>query len=799
MANEQNTEALTRKNMNFEVGDDVDFVVYAQSIDHSLTDISDCLSKAGGKPKEFSLERLNDAAYKPKGKAKPEYIITYKDDPNTILVIECKSSIKMHSSSENTTDFPYPRGYAVDGVLYYSYFLKEKFNVIAVAVSGNEKAYKVNEYYWVKGQPKPLEQERTRNTFLTPKNYKDLIDNKKLVKKFSYIEIKEKAIEFNEHLRNTLKIEPSKRIMFIAGCLLALKDSSFQQSYSKGLPTKMIIQQMIQSIKNVLSEHNIPQTKINLITKSCSFIEDYKEINEIDPQLQGSLLYFLKQLDLCIIPMINDDTNHQDSLGLFYHEFIKYTAGGTGNELGIVLTPPHLCDFMCELAEINKNDYVIDTCCGTGSFLISAMKHMFANANENEISEIKQKHLYGVEVTPDIFAIAVTNMIIRGDGQSHIYNENSFNLSKDLLKDVQFNIGLINPPYSQKDHCELEFVETMLNLLSVKGRGVVVVPMSCAIGTKFKEVRKRLFEKHTLKAVFSMPDDIFYPVGTNVCVMVWEAHTPHDGSKKTYFGYYKDDGFKKKKKLGRVDYQNKWESIKKEWVDNYIDKKVIVGQSTLKAVKHSDEWLCEAYMETDYSLLSQKDFQQTVNDYCAFLVKNGSYPTLLAEHHDTSCVLSDSEWKEFKLSDLFKISGSVTTPIDKLEEYGEGKYPYVTTQAVNNGVESFYNYYTEEGDCLTVDSAVLGYCSYQCEKFSASDHVEVLRPKYKFNKYIAMFLVTIMNKEQYRYSYGRKCSQTKLKSTILKLPVITKEDGTYEPDWKYMENYIKSLPYGDRI
>ena len=62
-----------------------------------------------------------------------------------------------------------------------------------------------------------------------------------------------------------------------------------------------------------------------------------------------------------------------------------------------------------------------------------------------------------------------------------------------------------------------------------------------------------------------------------------------------------------------------------------------------------------------------------------------------------------------------------------------------------------------------------------------------------------MFLVTIMNKEQYRYSYGRKCSQTKLKSTILKLPVITKEDGTYEPDWKYMENYIKSLPYGDRI
>ena len=48
---------------------------------------------------------------------------------------------------------------------------------------------------------------------------------------------------------------------------------------------------------------------------------------------------------------------------------------------------------------------------------------------------------------------------------------------------------------------------------------------------------------------------------------------------------------------------------------------MIVGQTTLKAVKHSDEWLCEAYMETNYSLLSQKDFQQTVNDYLAYLVK----------------------------------------------------------------------------------------------------------------------------------------------------------------------------------
>lgn len=796
MANEQNTEALTRKLMNFEVGDNDGFTVYAQSVDESLTDIYSCLLRAGGKPKEFNeLGLTENSKRKTKAKAKPEYIITYKDDPNTILVIECKSKTEKHASKENSASFQYPKDYAVDGVLYYSYFLKDNFNVIAIAVSGTEKSYKVNEYYWVKGQSQPIEQEKTRNTLLTPKNYKDLIEKKKLVKKFSYTEIKEKAIEFNDHLRSELKIEPSKRIMFIAGCLLALKDPTFQQTYST-LPTEIIISQMTNSIRKVLSSHNIPQVKIDLIVNSCSFIGNYKVILEIDPQKQGSLLYFLKQLDFCIIPMINDNTNHQDSLGLFYHEFIKYTAGGTGNELGIVLTPPHLCDFMCELAEINKNDYVIDTCCGTGSFLISAMKHMFENANENEISEIKNSHLYGIEMTPDIFTIAITNMIIRGDGQSHIYHDSCFN-ELEPLKNVNFNIGLINPPYSQDDHCELEFVETMLDLLAPRGKGVVVVPMSCAIGTKFKDVRERLFSKHTLKAVFSMPDDIFYPVGTNVCVMLFEAHVPHDSSKKTYFGYYKDDGFKKKKKLGRVDYYNKWNSIKQEWINNYLENKIIIGQTTSKAVKHSDEWLCEAYMETDYSKLTQNDFQQTVNDYCAYLVKNGNYPTLMVEHHDTSCELNTSEWKEFKLSDLFEVEAGNYYYVD---EYESGNTPYITAADTNNGIATKINLQADFSKNKITIGKIGATAYYQCSDFCATSDVNVLTAKFNLNQFIGLFLVQIINfSQRFRWAYGRQCRVGDTKEIIIRLPVIQNSDGSYIPDWDYMENYIKSLPYGDRI
>ena len=156
--------------------------------------------------------------------------------------------------------------------------------------------------------------------------------------------------------------------------------------------------------------------------------------------------------------------------------------------------------------------------------------------------------------------------------------------------------------------------------------------------------------------------------------------------------------------------------------------------------------------------------------------------------------LESNNWKNFSLNDLFKITGSQTTPILELEEYGPGKYPYVTTQATNNGVGGFYDFNTEEGNILTVDSAVLGYCSYQPKKFSASDHVEKLVPKFQMNKYIALFLVTILNLEQYRYNYGRKCSQTRMEQIKIKLPAKNRQ-----PDFGLMENFIKSLPYSSNI
>ena len=152
--------------------------------------------------------------------------------------------------------------------------------------------------------------------------------------------------------------------------------------------------------------------------------------------------------------------------------------------------------------------------------------------------------------------------------------------------------------------------------------------------------------------------------------------------------------------------------------------------------------------------------------------------------------LDISGWGEFKISELFDILGSQTTPKRELEQSGDGEYPYITTQAVDNGIAGYYAKWTEKGQCLTIDSAVLGVCFYQNKNFSASDHVEILRPKFAINDEIGLFLSIIINKigTLNNYSYTKKRSQTALKKEIIKLPT----DKNGEPDWAFMENYIKA-------
>lgn len=437
--------------------------------------------------------------------------------------------------------------------------------------------------------------------------------------------VKYLAQKYNALMHEKLHIQPYERIIFVTCCLLALQNKAFAGAYASANDTPALADDIIAALKSVLEEKGLPADKALRFCDRAELIKSCQALLELNPGEESSLIYFLTGLEHEIMPMIDDPANVEDALAVFYNEFLNHTAGRAGTELGIVLTPGHLCDFMCEAANLTDKDVVIDLCCGTGSLLAAAQNHLTAKArNEEQIRRIKNEQFYGVELQSNLFAVAAANLILRGAEHVNIFNDDCFKF--EAPGGVAFTAGLINPPYSQKTAPELEYVKRMLDLLAPGGVGVAVVPVSCAIGTKFKAQRRELFGHHSLKAVFSMPDDIFYPVKTNVCVMVWQAHVPHDSLIPTYFGYCKDDGFVKKKNLGRIDARHQWPRIKREWIDLYQKKAAVPGKSVLKCITCNDEWLCEAYMETDYSALTQADFEKTVRDFLAYSVKSGSLP-----------------------------------------------------------------------------------------------------------------------------------------------------------------------------
>ena len=187
MAIEQYTESLTLQEMNAHLGENGFGFVFPQGDVTTITKIEDLLKRAGGKPK---LCDIDDYSLGGNGKAKPEYIITLNSDPNTIIIVECKKSLNKHESLNRNC----PRDYAVDGVLYYAKYLKNEYNVIAVAVSGTTaEKKKVNAYYWPKNISVFSELKKATDIILEPENYLKLVKGEKLQKKYSLQEIRNTA------------------------------------------------------------------------------------------------------------------------------------------------------------------------------------------------------------------------------------------------------------------------------------------------------------------------------------------------------------------------------------------------------------------------------------------------------------------------------------------------------------------------------------------------------------------------------------------------------------------------------
>lgn len=425
-----------------------------------------------------------------------------------------------------------------------------------------------------------------------------------------------KAIEY-DNLLHKYSIPETERCTVISSILVALQNRAFINSYKSYEKNKELIEFIIKSCRQVLEDKNLHNDQRTVIIDEYSKYKNNKKlISQVDNDTV--LRDLISDIHDNILPYTR---NGIDVLGKLYTHFIRYYGGD--KKTGLVLTPTHITDFFCDIVNLKKNDIVYDPCCGTGGFLVSAMNRMLQDAEyeEGERQKINGNQLIGVEVREDMFSYACSNMIMRVDGESHIYHGSCFDKKlQEVIKAEKPNISFLNPPYQNGNAEEqLEFIEHSLDCLSKNGTCVAICQMSTALNTKGLEVKERILKKHALKAVLSMPDDLFHPVASvSTVILVFESHKPHDSKIKSFFGYFKDDGFIKQKHKGRIDSKNRWEQIKKTWLSAYNNKESIAGLSVTKEVTYKDEWVAEAYMETDYSTLNEKDFMKTIKEYIAF-------------------------------------------------------------------------------------------------------------------------------------------------------------------------------------
>lgn len=189
-----------------------------------------------------------------------------------------------------------------------------------------------------------------------------------------------------------------------------------------------------------------------------------------------------------------------------------------------------------------------------------------------------------------------------------------------------------------------------------------------------------------------------------------------------------------------------------------------------------------------------------IEDY----IKTFHYKALTTKNKINNEIFLDiSKWKEFRIGDFFRV---YTGGDMWLDEEQSGQIPVICLGGENNGVCGYIDENPEHPLYPANSISVAGWAGglfafYQEKDFYVKGRVKILVPKnFNNNKYISLFLCTLLNQEEYRYSYGRKASADHIPNTILKLPaILNSQTNKYEPDWEFMENYIRSLPYGDRI
>ena len=577
---------------------------------------------------------------------KPDFIGVVGD---FLLVIEDKKDQSFHvkKSADGTIDLSINavKNYAVNGAIFYAKHLAAhtSFNkIFAFGVSGDEKHHRITPIYEENTPTYRILDDVEGFISFTQDNIGEYY-SRAVLKEVPDIEkhteeLLAHAKTLHEDLRKYGNLRDPEKPLAVSGIMLALRESEFKNfsiGSLSGDTTKTDGEKIYKAIADNLDRSSIaPPAKKDKILAQFSFLKDTPSLSQIKDELgMTPIRHFTQFIFQKIYRNLRFKSHTEDYIGRFYGEFMSY-SGGDGQSLGIILTPRHICELFSELADLKTTDKVFDPCCGTGGFLIAAMHAMLAKATTDaERKSIRRNQLFGIEQRPDMFTVATTNMILRGDGKSNLHNGDFFAYdAADTQKKYAATVGMINPPYSQggKDSpqlYEISFIEHLLDSLGQSARCIAIVPQSTMVGktNEEKAYKESILKNHTLEGVITLQKGTFYGVGTMPCIAIFTAHEPHPKDHKVKFINFTNDGYYTAPHIGLRDdgsAKDKREHLIAVWHGKRQAPTSFCVETT---VEPSDEWLHSFYYFND-EIPSETDFIKTINDYFTFefsMVMNG--------------------------------------------------------------------------------------------------------------------------------------------------------------------------------
>lgn len=569
----------------------------------------------------------------------PEYVSVVND---YVIVIEDKTDTDKHilhdvETKEIDLSIAATTEYAVNGALWYAMCIARQTGfskVFAIGASGSEKHHKISPVFVDGTRKTPVYTELDEiETFanFTPEHidnyYNYAVMGLTPDEELELEDILKYAGELHEALRNYANLGEAEKPLVVSAILLALQEKSFHVEELRGDSVKTDGMVIYEALQNHLKRIQVtPDTKREKILNQFLLIRDRTSLNSVRSDLgKTPLKYYAQFLEKNIMRALQANVR-EDILGRFYSEFVSY-SGGDGQSLGVVLTPRHVTELFCDLLQVSPTDTIFDPCTGTAGFLISSMHHMLSEAvSEQQRRQIKKNQIFGIEIREDMFAIATTNMILRGDGKSNLRCADFLKEdAEELQVSVGATVGMMNPPYSQNkgkgtEHlAEICFIEHLLNSLAPSARAAVIVPQSTAIGktVQDRKVKERILKNHTLEGTITLNTNTFYRVGTNPCIMVFTCHERHPENKLSKFVNFENDGFEVRKHIGLVETEAA-EDKRQYLLDCWFGKTQAPSGFMVEAiVKPNDEWLHSFFYFNDV-IPSEEDFEKSIADYLTF-------------------------------------------------------------------------------------------------------------------------------------------------------------------------------------